>query len=245
MPARTLLITSPLLAGPDVVAVQRRLVALGYDPGQVDGEYGLVTAAAVTAFQRAVGITVDGIVGAETREALAAAGRPDPPGPPGPGGSATGRKALAEARKLIGTKEDPPGSNRTLFGAWFGENGVPWCNIFISYCFAIGAGYTIAGGFGGTGCTEHGCSFVPTTEAWLRSAGMWLGRVEPRPGDLAIYNWGGGEPDHIGIVDRSTGKGMFTAIEGNTAIGDDSNGGEVMRRERRLAQVEGFGRITR
>ena len=119
---------------------------------------------------------------------------------------------------------------------------MPWCNIFVSYCFAVGAGYTIAAGFAGAGCTDKGCSYVPTTEAWLRATGLWLGRIPPQPGDIAVYNWDGGVPDHIGIVESANGD-SFTAIEGNTAIGHDSNGGEVMRRKRNLAQVEGFGRI--
>ena len=74
---------------------------------------------------------------------------------------------------------------------------------------------------------------------------MWVGRVDPQPGDIAIYNWDGGVPDHIGIVETYLGGGEFTAIEGNTAIGNDSNGGEVMRRERRVTQVDGFGRVLR
>ena len=73
---------------------------------------------------------------------------------------------------------------------------------------------------------------------------MWLGRVPPQPGDLAIYNWDGGAPDHIGIVESAGDDGSFTAIEGNTALGADSNGGEVMRRERSLDDVDGFGRVA-
>jgi hypothetical protein len=216
--------------------VQQRLAALGYGPGPLDGEYGPATERAVRAFQTAAGIEVDGVVGPETRAALAA----PPPRPSGP--SIVGRKALAEARVWIGTKEEPPGSNRTRFGVWFGLDGVPWCNIFVSYCFAVGAGYTICKGAQGAGVTAKGCAYVPTTEAWLRAAGMWLGRGSPEPGDIAIYNWDGGPPDHIGIVE-SGAAGGFTAIEGNTAFGADSDGGEVMRRERSLTDVDGFGRI--
>ncbi len=237
---RLLLVASPLLTGPDVLAVQRRLAALGFDPGPTDGEYGPATEHAVREFQQAAGIQVDGIVGPETRAALAKA--PDRPVPSG--GSAIGRRALAEAAKWLGTREDPPGSNRTPFGAWFGLDGVPWCNIFVSYCFAVGARTIIAAGFGAAGCTARGCAYVPSTEAWLRSTGMWLGRRPPRPGDLAIYNWGGGAPDHIGIVERAGDDRSFTAIEGNTALGADSNGGEVMRRERSLDDVDGFGRVA-
>jgi hypothetical protein len=85
---------------------------------------------------------------------------------------------------------------------------------------------------------------VPTTEAWLNATGMWLGRVEPQPGDIAIYNWDGGLPDHIGIVESFLTDGTFTCIEGNTSIGNDSNGGQVMRRKRHLNQVNGFGHIA-
>ena len=67
---------------------------------------------------------------------------------------------------------------------------------------------------------------------------MWKGRTEPLPGDIAIYNWHGGLPDHIGIVEEYLGGGKFTRDRGNTAVGNDSNGGEVMRRLRYITQVE-------
>ena len=241
--ARLLHVTSPLLHGPDVLAVQRRLLALGYHPGPADSLYGPATAAAVRAFQADAGIAVEGIVGQATVAALAKA-RPRPAPHPAPRGSAIGRDALAEARRWIGTAESPPSSNRTPFGAWFGVNGVPWCAIFLSYCFEVGAGYTIAKGFAGAGCAVRGCAYVPTTEAWLRATGMWLGRIEPLPGDIAVYNWDGGLPDHIGIVETPGSGGSFKAVEGNTSLGNDSDGGMVMRRERTLSEVDGFGRIS-
>jgi hypothetical protein len=230
MPARLLLVTSPLLRGPDVLAVQRRLTAAGSDPGPLDGAYGPATEHAVRALQATAGLESDGVVGPETRAALARARLHF-----GPQDGVTGRRALAEARRWLGTTESPPGSNRTPFGVWFGLDGVPWCNIFVSYCFSVGAGTIIAAGFHGAGCTPRGCAYVPTTEAWLRATGMWLGPVPPRPGDLAVYNWDGGPPDHIGIVESSDGD-TFAAIEGNTD-------GAVARRERALTDVDGFGRV--
>jgi hypothetical protein len=230
MPDPLLLVTSPLLRGPDVLAVQRRLAELGFDPGPCDGAYGPATEHAVRALQGAAAVEVDGVVGPRTRAAFALA-RPRP----AVKGSEVGRRALGEARRWLGTAEDPPGSNRTPFGAWFGLDGVPWCNIFVSYCFSVGAGTTIAAGFHGAGCAARGCAYVPTTEAWLRTTGMWIGRVPPLPGDLAIYNWDGGPPDHIGIVESAAGD-TFAAIEGNAD-------GEVARRKRALADVDGFGRV--
>jgi hypothetical protein len=51
---------------------------------------------------------------------------------------------------------------------------------------------------------------------------MWLGRVPPLRGDIAIYNRDGGEPDHIGIVESYLGDGKFSAIEGNTSVTNKS-----------------------
>jgi len=73
---------------------------------------------------------------------------------------------------------------------------------------------------------------------------MWVGKSQPLPGDIAIFNWDGALPDHIGIVEEYVGGGKFNCIEGNTAVGNDSNGGEVMRRLRYMSQVDGFGRVV-
>ena len=55
-----------------VRALQRRLRAVGVDPGPVDGRFGALTEAAVRRFQSARGLVVDGIVGPRTRPALRA-----------------------------------------------------------------------------------------------------------------------------------------------------------------------------
>jgi hypothetical protein len=230
------------MTGPDVLEVQTKLETVGYSPGELDGLYGPATAGAVRAFQRDHRLDVDGIVGPITRGALAVATA----GQAQQTASKKGLLALAEASKYIGVTEDPPGSNRTMFGEWFGVNGVAWCNIFVSYCFRVAADYTIAQGFAGKADVVYplGCAYVPTTEAWLRTTGMWIGRVPPLGGDIAIYNWDEGEPDHIGIVESYLGGGKFSAIEGNTSVTSKSNGGEVQRAIRYLSQVDGFGRVV-
>lgn len=138
--------------------------------------------------------------------------------------------------------ESPHGSNRTPFGRWFGVDGVPWCAIFVSYCFDVGAGVVLCRGWHGAGVSKRGVAYVPTLAAWLRATGRWVDG-QPRPGDLAIFDWDGGAPDHVGIVIRANRPYGFSSVEGNTSFGNDTSGGEVMRRERTLAQVRGFGRV--
>jgi hypothetical protein len=152
-----------------------------------------------------------------------------------------GRRALAEALRHVGVRESPPGSNRTMFGRWYGVDGVPWCAIFASYCFDVGAGRVLCRGWHGAGTGPRGVAYVPTLAVWLRATGREV--EEPQPGDLAIFDWDGGLPDHVGLVVSSSLEGL-TSVEGNTAVGNDSDGGEVMRRNRRLADVALFGRVT-
>ena len=148
--------------------------------------------------------------------------------------AAPGLRALAVARRFVGTAENPPGSNRTQFGRWFGADGEPWCAVFLSYCFKLGAGVVPCGGVDGSGVTRDGCAYVPTLERWLRDTEQWV--ESPAAGDIAIFNWDGGPADHAGIVERKAGDGRFASIEGNSD-------GRVARRERAVADTTGFGRV--
>ncbi|NHC16532.1 N-acetylmuramoyl-L-alanine amidase [Motilibacter deserti] len=74
---------SHLLAGDDVVALQQRLLELGFDCGRVDGIFGRRTESALREFQRNVGLVPDGTCGPKTFKALdrlsrtVRGGRPD------------------------------------------------------------------------------------------------------------------------------------------------------------------------
>lgn len=63
---RTLYRRAPMIQGDDVAELQRRLSALGFDPGGVDGIFGDQTAVALSEFQHNVGLVADGICGRET-----------------------------------------------------------------------------------------------------------------------------------------------------------------------------------
>lgn len=58
--------------GEDVEDLQRRLKAVGYNPGEIDGEYGPNTASAVKALQKDADILVDGEFGPDSYAALLA-----------------------------------------------------------------------------------------------------------------------------------------------------------------------------
>lgn len=140
------------------------------------------------------------------------------------------QKLLAIASKEVGYKEEPPNSNRTKYGQWFGYDGVAWCGMFVSWCFDQ-AGMPLGNiGFskGFAGCQTAVAHFIKAK----------LVVAEPQPGDIVFYDWNGdGRYDHTGIVFSVVGDKEFTAIEGNTSLKNQSNGGTVMRRVRRRKNV--------
>ncbi|GAA5144505.1 N-acetylmuramoyl-L-alanine amidase [Pseudonocardia eucalypti] len=77
-----LLISSPM-AGDDVLALQERLLELGFDPGRPGGVFDAQTEKALRAFQREYGLQQDGICGPATLRALRQLGRSVTGGRPG------------------------------------------------------------------------------------------------------------------------------------------------------------------
>ena len=143
---------------------------------------------------------------------------------------ATAKEILAVARGELGYKESPAGSNRTKYGTWFGLNGQPWCMLFIQWVF------TQAGAESLLAARTASCG------AFMRAAqstGQWV-TGGYQPGDIVIMDFPGNKArtDHCGIVVTALTNGVRT-IEGNTASGDDSNGGEVMERTRPLSVIIG------
>ena len=66
------------MRGSDVLALERQLASLHYQPGRIDGAFDGDTYHAVLAFQKVNRIGRDGIVGPQTRRALARPVRPSP-----------------------------------------------------------------------------------------------------------------------------------------------------------------------
>lgn len=141
-------------------------------------------------------------------------------------------KIIDVALKEVGTTESPKNSNKTKYGLWFGLDGVAWCGIFVSWVY-----HHAGNPLGNIGFKKGfaGCQYAV---AYFKKKGLMT--VFPEHGDIVFFDFNGdGRYDHTGLFDKwlDEAKTKFMTIEGNTAIGNDSNGGEVMIRERKNKNV--------
>ena len=145
-------------------------------------------------------------------------------------------KVLALARRELGTREEPQGSNRVKYNTdYYGREvsgkAYPWCCVFLWWLFQeAGAAELFFGGGRTASCR--------TLMAWAQRRGR-LVKTDYLPGDLVFLRFSGnGGPQHIGIVEAVRRYALVT-IEGNTGAGSDANGGQVQRRERPYRYVLG------
>lgn len=143
-------------------------------------------------------------------------------------------RALNSALRDVGVKENPPNSNwGPRVSQYLRAAGInfpaPWCAAFITYHLRR-VGYTV---------TTPGPASVENWVQWASKHGAIVSR--PLRGDLVSYDWNADNwYDHMGFVVRVLalrwrGKvfvGLVRTLEGNTSVGNDSNGGEVMIRYR-------------
>lgn len=157
---------------------------------------------------------------------------------------ATARDLIDIALAQLGTKESPAGSNNVKYNtAYYGrevydglwETTFPWCVVFLWWCFReAGASALFYGGDKTASCG--------TLLGYYRARGQTVTDGDYQPGDLLFYNFtGGSDPEHVGLCE-SFGGATVMSIEGNTGIGNDANGGAVMRRSRTLGQIVGAAR---
>ena len=145
-------------------------------------------------------------------------------------------KLLNIARKELGTKEYPENSNNVKYNTdYYGRevsgSAYPWCCAFVWWVFKK------------AGMSKIFCDGKKTALCEYVRGHMKNHTMTPQPGDLAIYQFDSDpQADHIGIVESVNADGSFVAIEGNTRVNNDSNGGEVMRRTRKKSSVICFVR---
>lgn len=145
-------------------------------------------------------------------------------------------RALNNARRHLGVTEHPPRSNSgPEVTGWLRRCGVtmpaPWCMAFL-WCMFADAGLEL---------NYPNRASVGFFEEWARQHGLLV--AAPEAGDVVCYRFDADDwPDHVGIVEQ-VAYDHIIAIEGNTAYGNDANGGTVMRRTRGLRRCS-FARIN-
>jgi uncharacterized protein (TIGR02594 family) len=182
--------------------IQQALAGVGYRPGPIDGVWGRQTAAAVRAFQARHGLEPDGIVGPITLAALFPGAAIDDNGLDNPT-----LTWFQEARRLIGTREQPgSGSNPDILD-WAGDQGIkyggddiPWCGLFVGHCIS------------------STLDREPTPTALLR-ARSWQSfgiKSEPTPGVVMVF-WRQSLQSGLGHVGFYAGedKHAFRILGGN------------------------------
>ena len=144
---------------------------------------------------------------------------------------------IALAKKEVGTKEYPKNSNQVKYNTAYYERVVsgssyPWCCAFIWWLFReAGASDLFYGG--------KKTAYCPTLMSYYKKNGQFSNT--PQVGSIAFFQFDkDANPEHVGIVTKVNSNGTVTTIEGNTAVGNDSNGGEVMERTRKTSLIIGY-----
>jgi hypothetical protein len=214
-----------------------------YKDGAVDGDYGPLTAQATHKAKFWLGYpdkSLDKSFGQTLYEYLLPKGITLPPDYVArretrlAAVSTPGMKALDQAVTQLGNHESPAGSNRQKYGLWYGMDGVPWCAIFCSWCFAQG-GYSL-----------FRYAYVPFVHGDATAARNRLSVVRtPKPGDLVCFNFSGVRDAHIELFEKWVVQGStFSTVGGNTGSSSFNNGGSVERGTRYLSQVSAFVRVA-
>ena len=143
-------------------------------------------------------------------------------------------RLISVARADIGVTESPPGSNRTKYGAAYGWDGVPWCVIFLWWCFRqAGLAYAFFGGAKTASCG--------TLLQWYKAQGQTVPVSDVRPGDIVLLNFRGGtEPEHCGLVVETptqNGKRVIYTVEGNASKAGSQDNGLVCEKIRYPRQI--------
>ena len=217
---RTLILTTPMVKGEDVKFAQRLLKRHGdYDgrdrrrirhplrPSELPGP----VPARLRQAHQAFGTPLEKLLTGEAKPTAAMKKRSRQEEEGQKKRSGLRLKALAEMKKLIGTTEHPPRSNKTTCGRVYGVQD-EWCAMAVTMAY-VKAGST---GF----ARGSRWAFVPFVVQAARAGQYGLTvTTDPKPGDLVCYDLDGtnfaGHKNHIGMFEKATGPNTFQTIEGN------------------------------
>ena len=117
-------------------------------------------------------------------------------------------RAYEEIGVLEGKNDKGEWNNFQKYGAWYGNDGNPWCATFVSWAwYHAGLSQDLLLKY--QGCTAG--------MQWCKEQGIWKNRGEytPQTGDIIFFNQGSlSTSTHTGIVAYCDGTYVYT-IEGN------------------------------
>jgi len=149
-------------------------------------------------------------------------------------------KILDICKTYIGLKENPPNSNNVIFNTRFYGHEVndlidktkthPWCGTSVSEIYQEALCPL------GVIDYRRGFAGVPYAINNISKWGKFVSAKDAKPGYIVFYKFknakGVYEWAHTGILGSYIVENKFDAFEGNTGVGNDSNGGEFMDRYR-------------
>lgn len=196
--------------GAAVRDLQNKLILCGAKI-TADGDFGAKTDAAVKSFQRDMGLTSDGIAGAQTLSALNMACT----------WNTCGNALVLKAGHYLGVSE-PDGDNQfidkfsALAGATYGHTA-SWCQMFAVDCMDE--------------AELNPYITASCTMAYTHYQAVGAAETLPQVGYLIYLDWDkSGDCDHVGVV-SAVGGGYVYVIEGNSA----GDGADAVRIKRYLA----------
>jgi uncharacterized protein (TIGR02594 family) len=184
----------------DTLAIQKALLAKGFDPGKLDGEMGPKTEAAIVAFKKSLGFNPRPYFGPLTRAALFE-DRPNPEG------DTTEPVWIRRARQEIGVTEIAGyRHNPKILWYWmmsklgFTDDETPWCAGFV-------------------GAMLEDCGILSTRSGMARSYSQNWGRKLDKPikGAIVVF-WRGsrsGTSGHVAFVTGVDQHGNIMCLGGN------------------------------
>jgi uncharacterized protein (TIGR02594 family) len=173
-----------------IKAIQQALIGEGFDPGPADGIRGRQTIKAIKEYQRANGLTADGLVGSSTESVLFK------------NNNLLEKEEFAipntmpwleTAYSLMGTQEiTGAGSNEAILG-WaedleltaYNDDDIPWCGLFVAHCIG----------------SQMPDEVLPNNPLGARQWQRFGKEISPRLGSIMVF-WRGsrdGWKGHVGF----------------------------------------------
>lgn len=148
----------------------------------------------------------------------------------------TAKDIMTKAISYLNTKESPANSNNVIFNThYYGKavtgSAYPWCCTYVWDIFRLaGASDLFYGG--------KKTAYCPTVETWGKSNKLTVDKSKGKYADIVLFDFTGrGISGHIGFIVQKNSDGTYKTLEGNTAVGNDSNGGCVMYRTRSQSSI--------